>query len=131
MPCDEQGNQCKRRQQVLQRNVHVERGFGVILLLRRVWDAMAAHQQPMRIDRIRRTSDERDQILAGLNCQLFGIGRQNGSDLIDLIRIRVFKYCDVELVAFFHKVQVREQFCRGQAPVARQRRMRGRATNWQ
>ena len=76
-------------------------------------------------------ADERDQILAGLNCQLFGIGRQNGSDLIDLIRIRVFKYCDVELVAFFHKVQVREQFCRGQAPVARQRRMRGRATNWQ
>ena len=70
----------------------MERGFGVILLLRRVWDAMATHQQPMRIDRIRRTSDERDQILAGLNCQLFGIGRQNGSDLIDLIRIRVFKY---------------------------------------
>ena len=69
----------------------MERGFSVILVLRRVWDAMAAHQQPMRIDRMRRTSDERDQILAGLNCQLFGIGRQNGSDLIDLIRIRVFK----------------------------------------
>lgn len=130
MPCDEQGNQCERRQQVLQRDVHVERGFGVILLLWCVRDAMTAHQQPVRVDRIRCAGDERDQILAGLNCQLFGIGRQNGSDLIDLIRIRVFKYCDVELVAFFHKVQVREQFCRGQAPVARQRRMRGRAANW-
>ena len=57
----------------------MERGFGVILLLLRVWDAMATHQQPMRIDRIRRTSDERDQILAGLNCQLFGIGRPVGT----------------------------------------------------
>lgn len=91
----------------------MERGFGVILLLRRVWDAMAAHQQPMRIDRIRRTSDERDQILAGLNCQLFGIGRQNGSDLIDLIRIRVFKYCDVELVAFFIRFKSVNSFAVG------------------
>ena len=109
----------------------MECGFGVILLLWCVWNTMTAHQQPMRVDRIRCAGNERDQILAGLNRQLFGIGRQNGSDLIDLIRIRVFKYCDVELVAFFHKVQVREQFCRGQAPVARQRRMSGRATNWQ
>lgn len=91
----------------------MERGFGVILLLLRVWDAMATHQQPMRIDRIRRTSDERDQILAGLNCQLFGIGRQNGSDLIDLIRIRVFKYCDVELVAFFIRFKSVNSFAVG------------------
>ena len=109
----------------------MECGFGVILLLWRVWDAMTAHQQPVRVDRIRCAGDERDQILAGLDCQLFGIGRQNGRDPIDLIRICVFKYCDVELVAFFHKVQVREQFCRGQPSVARQRRMSGRAANWQ
>lgn len=70
----------------------MERGSGVILLLWCVRDAMTAHQQPVRVDRIRCAGDERDQILAGLDCQLFGIGRQNGSDLIDLIRIRVFKY---------------------------------------
>lgn len=91
----------------------MERGFGVILLLWCVRDAMTAHQQPVRVDRIRCAGDERDQILAGLDCQLFGIGRQNGSDLIDLIRIRVFKYCDVELVAFFIRFKSVNSFAVG------------------
>lgn len=91
----------------------MERGFGVILLLRRVWNTMTAHQQPMRVDRIRCAGNERDQILAGLNRQLFGISRQNGSDLIDLIRIRVFKYCDIELVAFFIRFKSVNSFAVG------------------
>lgn len=54
----------------------MECGFGVILLLWCVWNTMTAHQQPMRVDRIRCAGNERDQILAGLNRQLFGISRR-------------------------------------------------------
>lgn len=91
----------------------MECGFGVILLLWCVWNTMTAHQQPMCVDRIRCAGNERDQILAGLNRQLFGISRQNGSDLIDLIRIRVFKYCDIELVAFFIRFKSVNSFAVG------------------
>ena len=56
--------------------------FGVV----RQGNAVTAHEQPMGIDAVWRTRDERTIILAFYDAQFFHFARQNRRDIVHLIR---------------------------------------------
>ena len=96
-----------------------------------VWDADAAHQQPMRVDRIRRTGHQRHIVLPRLDGQRLDLFRQNHRDLIHLIGERLIQCVNRESVADLHQIQIAEQLGRRQTAVRREHRVGALAADGQ
>ncbi len=73
------------------------------LRLRRL-NAMPAHQQPVRVDTIRRAGHKRAVIFVGINCEVTQFIRQNNSDLVDLVGERPAQNLQLERIALLQLV---------------------------
>ena len=88
-----------------------------------VFYTMATNQHPVAVDAIGGAGDQGAQIPAVLNEQVFGLMGQDDLDLIHLVGQCLVQNAENKGVPCLQLIQIGEQSCRGQAPVARHHAM--------
>ena len=83
-----------------------------------VLHARPPHEQPVRVDSVRRAGHEGHIVLTGDYVQPAQIARQYRRDLVDRIRVSLVEDVDLENVAVVQLVEIREQLRPGQSPVS-------------
>lgn len=87
-----------------------------MLIIDRV-DAVRPDKQTMGVDAIGCTGHQRDNVLAGENCQFIDLGGEDNEDLLHLVGQNLVQNIDREGIALDDMVKVGEKPCAGQTPV--------------